>query len=76
MCEEDALFVILCRLSELHRARTAYLRQKNDIKSAYFSRWRSRDLNLSFMSFDVCGVLILHRWVKVQSEVETKPWTT
>lgn len=44
---------------------------KNDIKSTYFSRWRSRDLNLSFMSFDVCSILILHQWVKVKSEVET-----
>lgn len=49
---------------------------KNDIKSTYFSRWRSRDLNLSFMSFDVCSVLILHQLVKVESEVETNLWTT
>lgn len=49
---------------------------KNGIKSTYFSRWRSRDLNLSFMSFDVCSVLILHQRVKVKSEVETNLRTT
>lgn len=49
---------------------------KNDIKSTYFSRWRSRDLHLSFISFDVSSVFILHQWVKVKSEVETKLWTT
>lgn len=71
MCEEDGLFVILCWVWELHCAWTAYLHRKMILNLHTFSRWRSRDLNLSFMSFDVCSVLILHQWVKVKSEVET-----